>query len=127
MTEGLSLIVRQDLSIFFMECDTDCHGGGTKHPEILKRLGWQENEDPDKRNFVRVEVPYWDMEYFKFDEIGNLPPWVTWREDDIRNKVAKLMERMEVVHKIVMEQGICKKSRELMIEAIKDIPGYVPA
>lgn len=94
MCYGFSTIVKQDGSIYWVEPDSD---GNIHHNVIIKRLGLIENANPIMRDFVRTECATWTDRSFLFDESGTLPVWV--KEDEIKERVCKLMARVKKVWK----------------------------
>ena len=89
MCEGFGVIVTKDGRYLFCEPGTD---GDVSHSEILKRAGINDNTDQFVRNFVRVEIPTWQIGSFQFDEDSTLPGWVD--EDAVKTRCDKLLKRV---------------------------------
>jgi hypothetical protein len=91
---GFGVLVGQGLSLFWIE---ENESGKISHSDIINRLGWNENADPFVRHFVRVEVPGWKMENFRYDECCTLPGWAENNGQEIEDAVRKILEKIIVV------------------------------
>lgn len=91
MCTGFGCIVDRGLKIYF--CEPDKYGD-VSHAKIIYRLNWQDNDNEFLRRFVRVECKDWTPASFKFDEIDTLPGWVEENKNEIKNRVADLLNRI---------------------------------
>jgi len=89
MCKGFGAIVDKELHVWFTEPDDD---DDISHSEIIKRLGWKDNPDTFIRHFVRVECADWTTNSFRCDEDGTLPGWADAAQNEIRERVAKILE-----------------------------------
>ena len=129
MCEGFGLIVTRERE-YFIEPDKD---GDVSHSEILRRLGWKDNTDPFRRNFVRVEYPNWTAESFRVDEASTLPGWcdeqdIRTRCDRILAKVAPALAEYEKVSDAARAEyeKVSDAAWAEMRAAFALVPGYVP-
>lgn len=139
MCNGFGLIVTKD-NQYFIEPDK---AGDVSHSEILRRLGWNDNDNQHIRRFVRVEYPDWTAGSFRFDEVETLPGWVD--EDEVRNRCDKVLDRVSPLYaeyKRVIDAAYAEYKRvrdaayaeyvqviaayAALVESIKGFTGYVP-
>jgi hypothetical protein len=69
--------------------------GDCAHREIIIRLGWTENADLYRRDFVRLQAEDWTMETYRVDEPDTLPGWVD--EAELRDRFARLLEKVKPI------------------------------
>ena len=85
------MIVSSEIKGYFAEPDRD---GNVSHSEIIRRLGWKENNDIHLRRFVRVECADWTINSFRFDEDSTLPSWADEYANEIMVMVNKTLDRV---------------------------------
>jgi hypothetical protein len=121
------------MTLYFVE-PVDIHGNFCcpGHKILLGRLGWPENVDIYIRWFVRIEVLSWDMNRFRWDEGDTLPPWIGIWEDEIKDRCAKLNERVKTMTQKYLKDksGLDTDGRKKLFKEYMDnlrkIPGFVP-
>lgn len=91
MCRGFGAIVDKELNVWFCEPDKN---GDCSHSIILERLGWRDNTDQFKRNFVRVQYPGWTSDSFVFDENATLPAWVEEHKQEITDNCNRILGRV---------------------------------
>jgi hypothetical protein len=84
------MIVSKDMKAYFTMPD---ESGDMSHSDILRALGWKDNNDPFLRSFVRVQCPDWDIKGFEFDEQGTLPGWAEENRDEIIGLTKKALRK----------------------------------
>jgi hypothetical protein len=90
VADGFGALCAQCLDLYWIE-DT---GSGVSHSEILRRMGWEENNDVYVRFFVRIEIPGYLPRRFKFDESSTLPGWTENNLDEIKDKALKTLDKV---------------------------------
>ena len=143
MCQGFGLIVNKELKAYFMEPDNE---GDCSHSDLLKRLGWKENNNIHLRDFVRIEFTDWQSESFRFDEENTLPGWVENNRDEIQNKCIHILnlcaparaeyenvrapawaEYENVCNQARAEyENVCNPAWAELINQFSKIEGYVP-
>jgi hypothetical protein len=143
MCKGFGLIVGRELETYFCEPEIS---GNCSHTETLKRLGWKENEDVYLRSFVRVQFFDWTSGSFEFDEEKTLPGWAEEHRQEIQDRCTRILElctpawaEYVKVRDVAWAEYVKMSdvawaeyvkvrdaAHEILIEAWKTIPGYVP-
>lgn len=95
MAVGAGILVSQAIKCYWTDIDLN---GNQNHRVLIRALGWRENTDARLRRFVRVEVKDWDMKNFSFDENGTLPGWAENNVQEIKDAVAKIIEKVAKVN-----------------------------
>lgn len=113
MCRGFGAIVDKDLNIYFTAPDKYLN---VSHTDILNALGWVENRFTFSRNFVRIECPDWTINSFIFDELGTLPQFAEENQDEIKNKVAKILDRIEEKALAYKENGESARDERKKLE-----------
>ena len=131
---GFNLILGQSLKPHWIEEESD---GSVYHQNILARMGWDDNDNVYMRRFLRIEVSKWDMANFHYDETCTLPGWVENNDEEIKDIVYKLIERIKPIrvetgmdkYVSMMGSSRCpayKPIQQLMIVKFMPLPGFVP-
>jgi hypothetical protein len=145
---GFSVAISQGLRGRWVE---ETVKGESSHETILRRSGWDDKQNTYIHYFVRVEVRFWDMTNFMFDESKRqedgsiLPGWAEGNEQDIMNETERLLNMIikvrnalkleDVVndwwHHLSMGSqqsaiGQYNKLLPQLVEAYSKIPGYLP-
>ena len=133
-------IIAQDLSLYFIEpLDQNGVPANPAHPLLLERLGWQDTNDRIIRWFVRIEVFNWSIlpQSWHWDDDLGLPDWVGIWEEEIKERVLKVMNQVLVLHEAYIKDRIIarrtnsdsaeyKKLKDKYISELRKIPSYVP-
>jgi hypothetical protein len=96
MADGFGILIQQNLTGFWIEGDEN---DSISHSSILERLGWNENRNPIVRYFARVQVPYYEMENFEFDEGSTLPGWAENNVEEIKEVTRKILNKVKPIMK----------------------------
>jgi hypothetical protein len=129
------VVIAQDLRIHFCEpIKSDGTPTSPDHSVLISRLGWPNNEhDGRLRWFVRVEVLQWLMCNFRWDDPNGLPEWVGMWEDEIKERVEKVMQRVEPLFERYQIERLkdktdagYKKLKDDFIKDLRQIPEYIP-
>ena len=70
---------------------------GDSHEQIIERKGLSDAKLKD-RDFVRIEVEDGLMSNWKVDEEETLPPWYLLSEQHFKDRVAKILEKLNPLH-----------------------------
>ena len=90
MCNGFGMIVSGEIKGYFTMPDSD---GDISHSDILRALGWKDNEEQFNRRFVRIECPNWTIDSFRFDERESLPGWAEENTDAIKAMVERALSK----------------------------------
>ena len=90
MCNGFGMIVSSEIKGYFTMPDSD---GDMSHSDILRALGWKDNEEQFNRRFVRIECPNWTIDSFRFDERESLPGWAEENTDAIKAMVERALSK----------------------------------
>ena len=90
MCNGFGMIVSSEIKGYFTMPDSD---GDISHSDILRALGWKDNEEQFNRRFVRIECPNWTIDSFRFDERESLPGWAEENTDAIKAMVERALSK----------------------------------